>query len=228
MLELMPPFARGLVVSVQAEEGSPLDDPAVLAAMARAAERGGAVALRAQGVANIRAIRARCGLPIVGLIKRRVPGSDVYITPAYEDARAVAQAGADVVALEATARARPGGVALAEIIAAVHRELLRPVMADCATFEDALAAQAAGADLLATTLCGYTGETRGVPLPALDLVARIAAAVRRPTICEGGIQHPSQVAAALARGAYACVVGTAITNVDALTRAFGAAVQGQA
>ena len=228
MLEPTPPFPRGLVVSVQAEEGSPLDDPAVLAAMARAAERGGAVALRAQGVANIRAIRARCGLPVIGLIKRRVPGSDVYITPAYHDARAVAEAGADVVALDATARTRPGGVALAEIIAAVHRELRRPVMADCATFEDALAAQAAGADLLATTLCGYTSETRGVPLPALDLVARIAAATRRPTICEGGVGHPSEAAAALARGAYACVVGTAITNVDALTRAFGAAVRGQA
>ncbi|TAM73536.1 N-acetylmannosamine-6-phosphate 2-epimerase [bacterium] len=224
----MLPFPRGLVVSVQAEEGSPLDDPAVLAAMARSAERGGAVAVRAQGVANIRAIRACCALPIIGLIKRHVPGSDVYITPAYEDARAIARAGADVVALDATPRSRPGGAVLAEIIAAIHRELGCPVMADCATFEDALAAQTLGADILATTLCGYTSETRAVPLPALDLVARIAAAARRPTLCEGGVGHPSEAAAALARGAYACVVGTAITNVDALTRAFAAAARGQA
>lgn len=228
MVERSVPFPRGLIVSVQAEDGSPLDDPAVLASMARAAERGGAVALRAQGVANVRAIRARCSLPIIGLVKRRTPESDVYITPSFADARAVAAAGAHIVALDATARLRPGGESLPEIVAAIHGELGLPVMADCATFEEAMAAQEVGADLLATTLCGYTAETRGTTLPALDLVERLARAALRPVICEGGVGHPAEAAAALARGAYACVVGTAITNVDALTRAFAARLRGQA
>ncbi|TAM59350.1 N-acetylmannosamine-6-phosphate 2-epimerase [bacterium] len=228
MLEYGVPFARGLVVSVQAEDGSALDDPRVLAALARVAECSGAVALRAQGVANVRAIRARCGLPVIGLIKRRVAGCEVYITPTLDDARAIVAAGADVVALDATARPRPGGERLADLIAVVRNELARPVMADCATFEEALAAQGLGADLLATTLCGYTGQTRGTPLPALELVARIAHAADRPVICEGGVGSPEEVSGALARGAYACVVGTAITNVDARTRTFAAAVVGQA
>ncbi|HVA37418.1 MAG TPA: N-acetylmannosamine-6-phosphate 2-epimerase [Candidatus Dormibacteraeota bacterium] len=222
------PFARGLVVSVQAEEGSPLDDPLILAALGRAAERAGAVALRAQGEANVRAMRARCALPVIGLLKRRSPGSEVYITPTLADARAVAAAGAHVIALDATARPRPDGEHLEDLIPAVRRELGLPVMADCATFEEAMAAEALGADLLATTLCGYTEQTLGAPLPALELVARIAAVARCPVICEGGVAAPEQAAEALGRGAYACVVGTAITNVDALTRTFASAVEAKA
>ncbi|MDE2570998.1 MAG: N-acetylmannosamine-6-phosphate 2-epimerase [bacterium] len=222
------PFARGLVVSVQAEEGSPLDDPLVLAALARAAERGGAVAIRAQGAANIRAMRAHCALPIVGLIKRRTPESEVYITPTIAEARSAAEGGAAMIALDATQRPRPGGERLDGLIAAVHRELGLPVLADCSSLEEALEAERLGADALATTLCGYTERSRGTPLPALDLVEQIVAAAARPVLCEGGVATPRHALEALRRGAYACVVGTAITNVDALTRHFAGAISGQA
>jgi len=130
----------GLVVSVQAPEGSPLREPDVMAAIARAAEQGGAAGIRANGADDIAAIRSVTGLPLIGLNKRAVAGSPVYITPAPEDVRLVADAGADIVAVDATERERP--VPLAELIAAAGT---MPVVADVDTLAAGVAAHAAGA-----------------------------------------------------------------------------------
>jgi N-acylglucosamine-6-phosphate 2-epimerase len=208
----------GLIVSVQAWGGSAIDDPAVLAAMAAAAQANGAAGLRMQGAATLRAARARVELPIVGIIKREYPGFDVYITPTLEEVREVAEAGAEIVAFDATARARPDGSTVATIVGEiVARGCI--AMADCATTGDAMCALAAGAHAIATTLCGYTPETKGMPLPALDAV-RAFAELGAFTVCEGGIHAPGGVADAFAAGADAAVVGTAITNIDWLVREF--------
>jgi N-acylglucosamine-6-phosphate 2-epimerase len=208
----------GLIVSVQAWSGSPIDDPYVIAAMAAAAEQGGAAAVRVQGIEHLRAVRARVAIPIVGLIKRRCDGFDPYITPSQDDVAAVIAAGAEIVAFDATGRPRPDGATVASIVEAV-KEAGRIAMADCATAADALCAHAAGADIVATTLCGYTPETEGHPLPALDFVREVRD-LGAFVICEGGVHRPDQVAAALKAGAGAVVVGTAITNVDWLVREF--------
>ena len=208
----------GLIVSVQAWSGSALEDPVVLAAMARAAQDGGAVAVRIQGVDAIRAVRARVEVPIVGLIKRPYPGVEPYITPTRADVAAVASAGAAVVAFDATGRPHPGGTTVADLVEAVHAAGC-VAMADCATAGDAVRAQAAGAEIVATTLCGYTAETAGHSLPALDLVRELAE-LDAFAICEGGVTQPEQVRDALDAGADAVVVGTAITNVDWLVRRF--------
>lgn len=210
----------GLIVSCQAAEGSPLDRPEVIAALAAAAERGGAVGVWINGPANIRGVRAAVRIPIIGIYKQVRPESDVYITPDADAARAAAEAGADVIALDATAR-RPGGYhAVAQLIADIRERLGRPVMADVATLEDGSAAADARSDLVATTLFGYTAETRGAELPGLELVRRLAATLSVPVVCEGGIQSPEQVAAAFAAGAYAVVVGTAITGIEARVKQF--------
>lgn len=212
---------RGLIVSIQPEEGSVLDDPATVALFARCAAANGAVGVRIEGAERIAAVRAAVGLPIVGLVKRRFPGFDPYITPGRAEVAEVAAAGADVVAFDATPRARPDGSALADLISAVHdRGLL--AMADCATAADLLGAAAAGADVVATTLCGYTDETRGHALPALDLLgaARAGGAF---AVLEGGVADPAGVRAAFAAGADAVVVGTAISNLDAIVRRFAQA-----
>ena len=227
MSELLDELRGGLIVSVQAWPGSALDDPHVIAAMARAAQEGDAVAVRVQGVANLRAVRARVQVPIVGLIKRDYPGYEPYITPTLDEVAAIAETGADIVAFDATARARPGSTRLGGIVEAIHGAG-RLAMADCATLEEGRTAAALGADLVATTLCGYTAETAGTPLPALDLVAALRAVrgdggARTDTtfvVCEGGVHSPCQVRAALDAGADAVVVGTAITNVDWLVREF--------
>jgi N-acylglucosamine-6-phosphate 2-epimerase len=211
----------GLIVSVQAWRGSALDEPAIIAAMARAAEEGGAVAVRIAGVEYLRAVRTGVRLSIVGLIKREYPGFEPYITPALEDVRAVLAAGAEIVAFDATARRRPDGSELRDLVAAIHAED-RLALADCATAADGASAVAAGADVVATTLCGYTRETSGRALPALDLVAELAT-LRHFTLCEGGVRSPTDVRAALDAGADAVCVGNAITNVDWLVREFAGA-----
>jgi N-acylglucosamine-6-phosphate 2-epimerase len=213
----------GLIVSAQVWQGSALDDAAIIAAMARAAEEGGAVAVRVAGVENLRAVRARVRLPLVGLIKREYDGFAPYITPTVEDVRAVVAAGAEFVAFDATPRARPDGSEPRDLIAQVHADG-RLALADCATAGDAASAVAAGADVVATTLCGYTPETAGEILPALGLVRELAS-LRHFTLCEGGVRSPSDVSAAFDAGADAVCVGSAITNVDWLVREFAGAAK---
>ncbi len=210
----------GLIVSVQAWPGSAIDDPYVLAAMAAAAQANGAVGVRIQGVPNMLSVRSKVTIPMIGIIKREYEGYEPYITPTLEEVAEIVQSGAEIVAFDATARARPGGTTVELLVEAIHAAG-RIAMADCATAEDALCAQAAGAEIVATTLCGYTAETKGRTLPALDLVKSLSE-LEAFTVCEGGVSSPSQLREALEAGADAVVVGTAITNVDALVRGFAA------
>lgn len=213
----------GLIVSVQARSGSALDDPAVLAAIASAAKEAGAVALRAAGEQNLKAIRKRVDLPIIGIVKREYPGYEPYITPTLREVREITGCGAEIVAFDATGRPRPDGLGIAGIIEEIQGAGAL-AMADCAAAADGVAAQAAGADIVATTLCGYTKETAGCVLPALDLVRELGE-LDAFVICEGGIHSPAQGAAALEAGADAIVVGTAITNVEWLVQQFASALK---
>lgn len=215
----------GLIVSVQARAGSALDDPHVLAAMARAAQDNGALGVRIQGVANLQAVGRRVSVPVVGIIKREYDGFEPYITPTLREVREILECGAEIIAFDATERPRPEGVTVAQIVEAIRRGGAL-AMADCATEADGVCAQAAGADILATTLCGYTKETRGAELPALDLV-RSLAKLERFVICEGGIHAPAEAASAIAAGANAVVVGTAITNTEWLTAEYVASLAPQ-
>ena len=206
-------WRSGLIVSCQADPGSPLRDSRLIAALAQAAEAGGARAVRIQGLDDLRAVRAAVTLPVVGLVRRPVAGSPVFITPAPDDVRALAQAGAAVVAFDATRRPRPHPVA--ELVAAAH-EAGALAMADCATLDDARAAVEAGADMVSTTLSGYTDDSPSQPGPDLELV-RLAARLPVPVIAEGRISSPAEAAEALRCGAFAVVVGTAITRPDVTT-----------
>jgi N-acylglucosamine-6-phosphate 2-epimerase len=221
---------RGLVVSVQAPAESPLAAPEHLAAIARAAELGGAVGIRTEGVAAIAAIREAVAVPVIGLVKRRVSGSEVYITPELEDALAVAEAGADLVAVDATERARPDGRRGAEFVAALAAELTGRIVADVDRLSAGVAAAEAGAAAVATTLSGYTSATApaadGPAPPDVALVADLAAELDVPVLAEGRYATPADVRAAFAAGAFAVVVGTAITDPRALTRRLAAATPG--
>lgn len=215
----------GLVVSCQAPPGSPLARTDHIVALARAAESGGARGIRAEGAGDVAAVRAAVELPLIGLRKRAVAGSEVYITPELADARAVAAAGADIVAVDATLRPRPGGVASERFVARLAEELAQPVLADVDSLEAGLAARAAGAAAVATTLSGYTGGP--VPDgPDLELVARLAAELDCPVLAEGRYATPEAVRDAFEAGAFAVVVGAAITDPVALTRRFASASEG--
>jgi len=224
MSEVLGRLRWGLIVSVQAYPDSVLNTPETIALLARCAVANGAVCVRIEGPERIAAVRAAVGVPIVGLLKRAHAGFEPYITSTLEDVAEIARAGADIVAFDATDRPRAGAATSRDLIAAARAHGCL-AMADCAELADIEQAVADGADIAATTLAGYTARTQGRTLPDLDLLA--SAALRHPfTACEGGIAAPEQAAAAFAAGASAVVVGTAITNVDALVRRFAAVVPG--
>lgn len=216
----------GLIVSCQAVEDSPLHGPQFMVAMAVAAERGGAAGIRANGPEDIRAIKKVCSLPVIGIYKRRDLSPDVYITPDLPSAEAAIRAGADIVALDGTQRPRPGGITLAKLIEAIKERFAIPVMADISTVDEALLAKACGADLVATTLSGYTPSTAHKKNgPDLELIRKLAGKVKVPIIAEGRFRTPEQTCQAIRLGAYAVVVGTAITNPQVITGWFTQALK---
>lgn len=222
---LVKPLRGGLIVSCQAPADSPMHHPSVIAAMAQASVNQGAVAVRLDTPAHIEAVRRQVAAPIIGLWKQQIPGFDVYITPRFEDAAAIAPAGADIIAIDATLRPRPNGETLESLIQRIHTELKKPVMADVDTLESAIAAERAGADLVGTTLYGYTAETSHLKPPGFDLLQQIVETLRVPCICEGGIASAAMAKQAIDLGAYAVVVGTAITGVDLQVKAYRKAIE---
>lgn len=205
----------GLIVSCQALEGEPLYDAArsVMPLMARAAKRAGAVAIRTSSVRDVIGCREETGLPVIGLIKRQYPGMAPFITPTMLEVDQLVEAGADIIALDATARPHEGGEtagAFLSRIRARHPGIL--LMADVATFAEGERAALHGADCVGTTLSGYTEDSQGLVGPDFALVERLAAALPCPVIAEGRIQAPAQAAEMLRLGAHAVVVGGAITR----------------
>jgi N-acylglucosamine-6-phosphate 2-epimerase len=214
-----------LIVSCQASEGDPLDDLDTLTRIAASVLRGGAGGLRAEGISRIAAFRAITELPIIGIIKTYDASGDVYITPDFASAKAVSDAGADIIALDCTARRLTVAEPWPELISRIHTELNRPVLADIASLEDAQAAERAGADAVATTLYGYTAETAGIRTPSWPLIQSLIAHLTVPVLVEGHITDPPQAQCALELGATAVVVGSAITRPETITTRFVHATQ---
>lgn len=214
----------GLVVSCQAPEDDPLSGPLVMARMAATVAAAGAAAIRAEGLEDLRAVRDRVALPLIGLWKDG--DAEVYITPTLDHALAVAKTGVEVVAVDGTRRPRPDGLDLATVVRTVQRETGVLVMADVATLEDGLAAEVAGVDLVGTTLSGYTVDSPPPSGPDLPLVAALAGRLRIPVLAEGRIRTPAEARAARDAGAWAVVVGTAITRPQAIASWFAEGLRG--
>ncbi len=220
-------FKNGLIVSIQITDEwgnrdrlNPAQGPAVAAAFAIAVVNGGAKGIRADAPLDISAIRRVVDVPIIGLYKIDVPGYEVRIKPTFEAAKAIVEAGADIVALDATNRPRPGGLSAYELIKKIRKELDVPVMADVSTFEEGVKAADAGADIVATTLSGYTSYTLNRPKPDLELVEQLVKEISVPVIAEGHYDTPELARKAIELGAHAVVVGAMIVNVRRITERF--------
>ncbi len=220
-MEILEKLRRGLVVSCQPVDDGPMDHPRIVAAMAMAAVAGGAAGLRIEGIDNLQAVRPCVSVPIIGIVKRDLLDTPVRITPLIADARELIAAGADIVAYDATERARPDPAP--DILEAI-REGEALAMADCATVADGKRALAAGAAILGTTLSGYTEETAGrgdgVDLELIRAFRELGGFV----MAEGRVNTPELAAAAILAGADAVTVGTALTRLELVTGWFGAAV----
>lgn len=205
-----------VIVSCQATPGEPLYDPdrSLMPYMAKAAQQAGAKMIRTSSVRDIVGIKEATGLPVIGLIKREYPGYYGRITMTMKEVAECVEALADIISIDCTDCPRADGLTPAEFlrqVKATYPHII--IMADCATFEEAVNAYEAGADLVGTTMCGYTPQTFHTgDVPAFDLVEQLAKALPCPVIAEGHVSTPEQAKEMLRRGAHAVVVGGAITR----------------
>lgn len=226
--ELLDGLAGGLVVSCQALPDEPMyrPDGGVMPLFAQAAQQAGAIGIRANSVRDIRDIKTAVDLPLIGIIKRQYEPHEPYITVTMREVDALAEVGADIIALELTSRQRPDGLSVADWVAQVReRHPDQLLMADVATFEEGVAAAQAGAHLVGTTLSGYTDASHGAPSPNVELVRDLVAALDVPVVAEGGVHMPEQARQMLDAGAHCVVVGGAITRPLEIARRFVAAIK---
>jgi N-acylglucosamine-6-phosphate 2-epimerase len=209
-----------LIVSCQASGENPLNHVDTLRRIAASVLRGGAGGLRAEGVESIRAFREITALPVIGIIKKYDANGDVYITPDFQSAREISEAGADIIALDCTHRRLHEPEPWPELIRRIHGELGRPICADIADIDDAIAAEDAGADAIASTLYGYTAETAGMRTVSWPMVEALIERMTIPVIVEGHITQPDEVRKAFKIGANSVVVGSAITSPESITARF--------
>lgn len=217
-MDVLQRLRGGLVASCQPVDNGPMDSPTIVAAMARAAVAGGAAGLRIEGVENLRAVRPVVDVPIIGIVKSDLLDTPVRITVTVEDALALADAGADVIAYDATARQRPGS---REDVLAAILSAGRLAMADSSSLEDGRIALAGGAAILGTTLSGYTANTEGLnDGPDFALIRAFLQLGAGFVMAEGRINTPELAARAMAAGASAVTVGSALTRLEYVTAWF--------
>jgi putative N-acetylmannosamine-6-phosphate epimerase len=214
---------RKLVVSCQAREGEAFRDPDSQARFALSAVNGGAVGIRAQGADDVRAIRRVVSVPIIGIRKVMQDDGRVLITPTFESARELLEAGAEMVAIDVTSRGQRKGAL--DRLRRIKAELKIPVLADIATLDEAMAAAEAGADAVLSTMRGYTDDTADIDSFDCAFVSELARLSPVPVLAEGMIETPEQARAALNAGAYAVIVGSAITRPVTIARRFVSAIE---
>ncbi len=224
--EILEQIKGGLIVSCQALETEPLYDSYIMSKMAWAAYLGGAVGIRANTVVDIKAIKEKVDLPVIGIIKQVYDDSDVYITPTMKEVDALVEIGCEIIAVDATDRLRPNGVTFEEFFTEVRAKYPNQLfMADTSCFEEGKKAEELGMDLIGTTMAGYTPYTKGTSLPDFKLMERYVKELHSPIIAEGGIWVPEQLKQAIDTGVHAAVVGTAITRPMDITKHFIEAIK---
>lgn len=223
-MDIIERLKNKVVVSVQAMPSEPLYLEKCMAAMMKSVVKGGAGGLRVAGVRDVKNAKVLFDVPVIGITKPDIIPANykeiVYITPTLDDVIALVDAGADVIAFDGTQRPRPNKASLAEMIKYIHINK-RIAMADISTYEEGIEAAKSGADILSTTLAGYTLESKNSPAgPDFPLLERLAKAVDIPVVLEGRIWEPDEVDKAFELGAHCVVIGSAITRPQLITKRF--------
>lgn len=224
--EIMDGIHGRMIVSCQALKEEPLHSSYIMSRMAYAAMLGGASGIRANTAADITEIKKTVDLPVIGIVKEVYEGCEVYITPTMKEVDALTSCGCEIIAMDATKRDRPGGMTLDAFFAEVREKYPEQLfMADCSCIEEGMHAAQIGFDFIGTTMSGYTSYTKGTALPNFNMIETLAKECGKPVIAEGGIWEPEQLRKALGSGAFAAVVGTAITRPMEITKRFAAAIE---
>lgn len=213
-----------LIVSCQALSDEPLHSSKIMGRMAIAAKQGGACGIRANSVEDIEEIRRNVDLPIIGIIKKEYADSEIYITPTLSEVEALVNSPADIIAMDATLRRRPGGERLNDMMELVLKSG-KLAMADISTFEEGVNAEKMGFDIVSTTLSGYTPQSGKRRTPDLELIKRLKNEIKIPIVAEGHIKTPGELVGAIRCGAYSAVVGSIITRPQVITKYFVSALE---
>lgn len=227
--QLFEAIRGGLIVSCQALEHEPLytKEGGIMPLMAKAAAQSGAVGIRANTVRDITQIKAVVDLPVIGIIKKDYPGTPMYITVTMAEVDALVGCGVDILAVQGTSALRPDGATAPDFIRAIKAKYPdQLIMADIAGYDEAMACAEAGADFVGTTMRGYTPETQGINDIDFAFITRLAQNCPAKVIAEGHIHTPEQARQALQAGAFALVVGGAITRPAEITARFTKAIEG--
>ena len=208
-----------LIVSCQAQPNEPLHSSFVMGRMALAAKEGGAAAIRAESVGDIREIIKVTHLPVIGLIKKDYADSPVYITPTLYEVESLLTTNCFMIATDMTIRKRPIKGDLKKMIR-LMRKGQKLILADISTVDEAIAAAALGVDAVSTTLSGYTSYSRTLTGPDLELIRELVSKIDIPVFAEGRINTPEDIVKVMEAGAYAPIVGSAITRPQLITRKF--------
>lgn len=216
----------GMIVSCQSEGDDPFNaNPDYMGLFAKAAEMGGAVGIRTQGIEKLKSIKRATPLPVIGLLKGKFADGTVKITGSYSEVEQLINAKADIVAIDGTFREREG-ITGPEFIKEVKKRFGCCVLADIATLEEAIACELNGADAISTTLNGYTLDTMSnVETPNLYLLESILKEVNIPVFAEGRYNVPVDAQKAMEMGAYGVISGTALTRPRVITKWFVQAVE---
>lgn len=227
--ELFEQIKGKVIVSCQAVPGEPLyvEEKSIMYLMARAAKQAGTPAIRTSSIRDVVAIKEETGLPVIGLIKVKYEGFESYITPTMKEVDELVEAGSDVIALDCTNRKRGDGKSVNEFITEVRQKYPDAIlMADISTYEEGINAWKLGVDIVGTTMSGYTEYSPKTDGPDYELVKKLAETVDIPIIGEGKIHSPEQAVEMLKTGAFAVVVGGAITRPLEIAQRFIKAVEG--
>lgn len=226
MNKLIEQLKNGMIVSCQAEGDDPFNtDPEYMALFARAAEMGGAIGIRTQGIAKLEAIKRATKLPVIGLLKSQFEDGTVRITGSFDEVEQLIAAKSDIVAIDGTFREREG-LTGPEFIREVKKRYECLVLADIATYKEAKACEEAGADCISTTLNGYTPDTLQYhDGPNYDVLKECVNGLSIPVFAEGRYNTPSEAGEAMKLGAYAVISGTAITRPRVITQWFVAEIK---
>ena len=226
--ELFERIKGTIIVSCQAVPGEPLyvEEKSIMYLMARAAKQAGTPMIRTSSIRDVVAIKEETGLPVIGLIKVQYEGFESYITPTMKEVDALVEAGADIIAIDCTEHKRGDQKSVSDFITEVRTKYPDAVlMADISTYEEGVNAWKLGMDLVGTTMSGYTAHSAKLDGPDYELVRKLSATVDIPVIGEGRVHSPQQAVAMLEAGAYAVVVGGAITRPLEIAQRFIKAVE---
>lgn len=222
--ELIEYLKGNLIVSCQALPGEPLyrKEGGIMVLMAKAAIEAGAVAIRAQGVTDIRQIKEQLNVPVIGIIKKNYEGYDSYITATMAEVDALVEVGSDIIALDATLRQRGDGKTINEFVLSIKEKYPNQLlMADISTLEEGINASKIGFDFIGTTMSGYTEESKtDQDGPNFELMKQLVEQTEVPIIAEGKIHTPEELQKAFAQGVHTAVVGGAITRPLEIAKRF--------